>query len=82
MVAEDGTSITYTFAPEGKGASFTRLITLGSAFANRKPLPVTHDTEWLCVKNLKTLVENIIWKEQKGRDLVLNTEYARLERAA
>jgi uncharacterized protein YndB with AHSA1/START domain len=65
--SEDGTTITYTFEPRADGTLFRRVFEVGSVFGNFKPVPVNKDTEMRSVQNLKALVENILWREQKGR---------------
>jgi hypothetical protein len=45
------------------------VLTLGSDFGSQQPPPATHDTEQTSVNNLKALVENILCREQKGRNL-------------
>jgi uncharacterized protein YndB with AHSA1/START domain len=67
LQAEDGTAITYTFEARADGTLFRRVFEVGSVFGNQKPVAVTKDTELRSVQNLKALVENIIWREQKGR---------------
>jgi uncharacterized protein YndB with AHSA1/START domain len=70
MRAEDGTSITYTFEAKPGGTLFRRVFEFGSVFGSMKPLPLTKDTEQASVDNLKALVERILWREQKGRQLM------------
>ena len=69
MVAQDGTSIEYTFEGKGDGTVFRRVFAFGSEFGALKPAAPTQDTEQTSVANLKALVENILWREQKGRYL-------------
>jgi hypothetical protein len=69
MEAQDGTSITYTFEEGEDGTFFRRVLELGSTFGAQTPPPATNRTEQASVANLKRLVENILWREQKGRYL-------------
>lgn len=60
-----GTSITYTFEEKADGTHFRRVMEPGSVRGSM-PLPATDEADWLSMANLKALVENIIWCEQKG----------------
>ena len=69
LVAEDGTSITYIFTGQGDDTSFRRVFELGSVLGAQQPPPYTSDTARAENANVKALVENILWREQKGRSL-------------
>ncbi len=69
MVADDGTSITYTFEEKADGIHFRRVFEFGSETGNMKPRPLSYDTERPSVANLKALVEQMIWRMQKGPTL-------------
>jgi hypothetical protein len=66
---EDGTTITYTFIGKDDDTSFRRVFELGSVLGNQQPLPYTSDTARAENANVKALVEKILWREQKGRNL-------------
>ncbi len=68
MVADDGTSITYTFEEKADGTHFRRVMELGS-MTGSMPLPATDEADRLSMANLKALVEKIIWRMQKGPKL-------------
>jgi hypothetical protein len=65
MVAEDGTTVTYTFEEKADGIHFRRVMELGSETGSM-PLSASDETDRLSVANLKALVENSIWRQQKG----------------
>ena len=71
LQAEDGTVVTCIFEGRGGATVFRRVLELGSAPGGREPLPASTDTgtERSSVANLKALVENILWREAKGREL-------------
>jgi hypothetical protein len=69
LVAEDGTSITYIFTGQGDDTSFRRVFDLGSVLGAQQPLPYTIDTARSENANVKALVERILSREQKGRNL-------------
>jgi hypothetical protein len=69
LQAEDGTTITYTIFGKGDDTSFRREFELGSVLGAQQPPPYTSDTARAENANVKALVEKILWREQKGRDL-------------
>ncbi len=69
LVAEDGTSITYLFTGQDDDTSFRRVFELGSVLGAQQPPPYTSDTARAENAHVKALVENILWREQKGRSL-------------
>jgi len=66
LVAEDGTSITYTFIGKGDDTSFCRMFELGPVLGAQQPPPYTRDTARAENANVKALVEKILWREQKA----------------
>jgi hypothetical protein len=69
LQVEDGTSITYTFTGEGDNTTFRREFELGSVLSAQQPLPYTIDNSRAENAKVKALVENILWREQKGPNL-------------
>jgi hypothetical protein len=69
LQAEDGTTITYTFIGKGDNTTFRREFELGSLLGAQQPLPYTKDNSRAEDANVKALVEKILWREQKGRNL-------------
>jgi hypothetical protein len=69
LQAEDGTTITYTFTGKGDDTSFRRVFELGPVLGAQQPPPYTSDTARAENANVKALVEKILWREQKGRNL-------------
>ena len=69
LQAEDGTTITYTFIGKGDATSFRRVFELGSVLGAQQPPPYTSDTARAENANVKALVEKILWREQKSRNL-------------
>jgi hypothetical protein len=69
LQAEDGTTITYTFTGQGGDTSYRRVFHLGSVLGAQQPLPYTSDIARAENANVKALVEKILWREQKGRNL-------------
>jgi Polyketide cyclase / dehydrase and lipid transport len=69
LQVEDGTSITYTFIGEGDNTTFRREFELGSVLGAQQPLPYTKENSTAENAKVKALVENILWREQKGRNL-------------
>jgi uncharacterized protein YndB with AHSA1/START domain len=69
LQTEDGTAVTYTFEEKAGGTIFRRALDLGPAFGGQKAPVATDDTEQTSMANLKALVENVLWREQKGRYL-------------
>jgi len=69
LQAEDGTTITYTFIGKGDDTSYRRVFDLGRVLGCQQPPPYTIDTARSENANVKALVEKILWREQKGRNL-------------
>jgi polyketide cyclase/dehydrase/lipid transport protein len=69
LEAEDGTTITYTFIGKGDNTIYRREFELGSVLAAQQPLPYTIENSRAENAKVKALVENILWREQKGRNL-------------
>jgi hypothetical protein len=69
LQAEDGTTITYTFIGKGDDTFYRREFDLGPVLGVQQPPPYTIDTARSENARVKALVENILWREQKGRNL-------------
>jgi hypothetical protein len=69
LEVEDGTSITYHFIPQGDDTIFRRVFVLGSMWGAQQPLPYTIDNSRAENAKVKAMVENILWREQKGDNL-------------
>jgi hypothetical protein len=69
LEAEDGTTITYTFIGKSDNTIYRREFELGSVLAAQQPLPYTIENSRAENAKVKALVENILWREQKGRNL-------------
>lgn len=72
MVAQDGTSIAYTFEEKADGIHFRRVAKTGPEASQMKHWGAssgTYDTEPTAVANLKALVEMILWRQEKGPKL-------------
>ena len=69
LVAEDGTTITYIFTGQGDDTSYRRVFELGPVLGAQEPLPYTVDTARSENARVKALVENILWREEKDRNL-------------
>src|SRR5690349_16241745 len=54
---------------EGDHTTFRREFELGSVLSTQQPLPYTIDNSRAENTKVKALVENILWREQKGRNL-------------
>ena len=63
-------TITDTFIGQGDHTSFRREFELGPVLGAQQPLPYTSDTARAENANVKALVEKILWREQKGRNLL------------
>jgi hypothetical protein len=73
MVAQDGTSITYTFEEKADGIHFRRVAKSGSETKQMAHWSSSsggaYKTEPTAVANLKALVEKILWRQEKGPKL-------------
>ncbi len=65
----DVATIAYTFIGKGDATSFRRVFELGSELGAQQPLPYTSDTARAENAYVKALVEKILWREHKGRNL-------------